>query len=233
MSVCHFSRVALKPNELSLDAVSRTALETLGAATISIAGVLWPGSGRALAEPLHCRLAAWLPGVLARLYTGKWRLHEVRKEAAMRIPKTVIGPLLAWTIVVAPFSLFWFAGLRPGVQQQRLTTNIAESIDNLRHKRPSGFTRNEWAYIVGRTQNAQANCCSSFYQITDYEHFKRFAEELKHRVADDVDLQTVDWTWDEFVAFSSSGPSYSEQNRPTSRERIKEAGISSYDIEVD
>ncbi len=150
----------------------------------------------------------------------------------MRIPKTIIGLLVVWTFVAALLAWFWFAGLRPAEQHRRLYNEIAQSIDNLRHKRPSGFTRKEWAYVVGWTQNAQGNCCGSFYQITDHEHFKRFADELKHRVADDVDLHTVDWIWDEFVAFSSAGPSYSE-HRPTSRERLNEAAISSYDIDVD
>lgn len=150
----------------------------------------------------------------------------------MQIRKTVIVPLVPWTFVATLLAWYWFAALRPAAQHRRLCTEIKQCIDSLRHKRPKEVNRKEWAYVLAWTENVQANCLGRD-QITDYEHFRRFVDELKRRVDEDVDLHTVDWIWDEIVAFSSVGPWYAEHWRPTSRERLKEAATSDYGIAAD
>jgi len=152
----------------------------------------------------------------------------------MQIRKKVILPLLPCAFVAALAGWFWLAAVRPTQQHRQLYDDIRQSIDGLRHKRPNGLRREEWAYIVGWTLNAHANCCGARDFITDYDRFASFAAELKRRLDGDVDLQTVDWIWDEFEAFSSVGPWYSETFRPTSRERLREAATFSWGgLEVD
>ncbi len=152
----------------------------------------------------------------------------------MRIRKWLIAPLLAWGFVTALAAWFWLAAVRPNQQHRRLYDDIGQTLDRLRHKRPSELRREEWAYIVGWTFNAHANCCSAREFITDYARFTRFPAELKRRLDVHVDLQTVDWIWDELEAFSRIGPRYSENFRPTRRERLREAATFRWaDLEVD
>jgi hypothetical protein len=141
----------------------------------------------------------------------------------MRIRKRIVGPLAVWGFVAALAVWFWLAGLQPAAEHRQLFNEIRQCLGTMRHKRPKGLSQEKWAFSVGQTQNALGNCCGARAYITDYEHFRRFVTELKRRVDGDVDLQTIDWIWDEFVAFSSPGAGYSERYRPTSRGRLKEA----------
>jgi hypothetical protein len=50
----------------------------------------------------------------------------------------------------------------------------------------------------------------------------RFERELNRRLKGPVDLQTIDWIWDEMARLTPNGKTYSDSYRPTTPERLKE-----------
>lgn len=80
----------------------------------------------------------------------------------------------------------------------------------LAEKLPPKITRKQWTHIVAWTLNAHANCLA-FEQNIPQQDRDRFLEQLRARVRNPVELETVDWIWDELVRLTSHGEAYSDR----------------------
>jgi hypothetical protein len=75
--------------------------------------------------------------------------------------------------------------------------------------------------------NGIGNCCSvePFLNPDDesHERFRTLPDRLDERLREQVNLETIDWLWDELRAISKYGKRYSDMYRPTTPERLAEA----------
>jgi hypothetical protein len=144
------------------------------------------------------------------------RLHLRNRLHLLVLALFGIASFLVWLQVIAPVRshLRWYDRVRT-------------SLESLKSKRPPHVSRKEWAYVVGWTLNAHANCCSIREAVDPVER-EAFADELDRKVAGKVDMGTIDWIWDEFGRISRIGSHYSEQFRPTVPERLRRAEFESW-----
>jgi hypothetical protein len=98
---------------------------------------------------------------------------------------------------------------------------VKTELKSLTKKRPAHLSRKQWKNVVAWTLNAHGNCFESHVRIPP-EEMAWFEAELKRRLQEPVDLDTIDWIWDEIVRLTPFGQQYSEQWRPTLPERLKE-----------
>jgi hypothetical protein len=54
------------------------------------------------------------------------------------------------------------------------------------------------------------------------ERFQHFADELEVRLRSPVDVETIDWIWDEIERLSNNGKRYSDDFRPVRNGQLKE-----------
>ncbi|HBE67751.1 MAG TPA: hypothetical protein DDW52_06340 [Planctomycetaceae bacterium] len=79
---------------------------------------------------------------------------------------------------------------------------------------PPGATMEQWDAILGWTQTAFPNVFYTPDYIVDETRFRLFQTELTQRLDTSVDLQTVDWIWNEFRVLSKHGNYYANGFRP-------------------
>jgi hypothetical protein len=117
---------------------------------------------------------------------------------------------------------FGLAALRsyilPDLEHQRWSGRVRRSLEGLASKCPPEVSRARWDHIVSWTLNAHANCCSIRGAVIADERGP-FADELERRLRGPVDLETIDWIWDEFERISIYGKQYSDCWRPTRPQR--------------
>lgn len=134
---------------------------------------------------------------------------------------------LARIVICAAFcAVVAFACLRatlPYRSHRQSFDRLEESVDRLAHLRPSEYTKEEWSFIVGWTQNALSNCCGYRESISDANAFEIFSIEAERRTGNEPAIQTVEWMWDQFAALSKYGPDYANRYRPTAEDRLQEA----------
>ncbi len=92
---------------------------------------------------------------------------------------------------------------------------------SLASKRPHDVSPRQWDNIVFWTLNAHGNCLTFSPEIPQPEH-DRFLADLRERLRGPVDLESIDWIWDELVRLTSNGKRYSDRYRPTTPERLQE-----------
>ena len=80
--------------------------------------------------------------------------------------------------------------------------------------------------MVGWTRTAFVNCLISPEYIVDEARFKRFVDEIELKSNNAIDVEVIDWIWDEIEAISKYGPRYSANWRPTNPERLRDAARS-------
>lgn len=93
----------------------------------------------------------------------------------------------------------------------------------LAKKYPQGITSGEWASCVFWTHNLHGNC--GYYPAFPTDRLRVFADELNSRMGGEVDLNTIDWIWDEYVKYAHGGQQYSIKYRPTTPARLREARL--------
>jgi hypothetical protein len=100
------------------------------------------------------------------------------------------------------------------LRHYRLFIETRDAIAGMADRLPDGVSPERWEDAVGWTLTAHGNCCSH-HTFVDRAGFERFAGELSDRLADPVDLRTIDWIWDQYERLSPYGPAYSAQHHPT------------------
>lgn len=126
-------------------------------------------------------------------------------------------------IVCSGLTYVWFSDVLPFRSHQESLRRLEVTVGRLAINRPREFTRDEWSFIIGWTQNAVGNCCGYPDAITDIGEFEAFSIEAEQRARSDSAIQTIEWMWDQFELVSKNGPSYSSQWRPTSEGRLRDA----------
>ena len=113
-------------------------------------------------------------------------------------------------LILSVGATVWIAVIRPGMERERLWQRHCAlcraahaCLDRLAQRRPADVTRGEWEHVVGWTYNAKANCLECPEYIKDYPRFERFVGEFHERLAGEVNIETIDWIWDEIEAISS------------------------------
>lgn len=138
---------------------------------------------------------------------------------------------------------FWVIVLEPIHRYNQCNRRIRATFESLKPRRPDNLTRRQWAGVVGWTMNAGSNCLGyDLHWPNDSTGFtdalnklEQFEKELNHRFAGPVDIETIDWIWDELARITKYGKRYSDNYRPTLPERLEEfaAGNPWAGIEVD
>ena len=138
--------------------------------------------------------------------------------------------VIATVCVATVGAAFWLGFYRPLKRNQEFNRVVRAELLTLAQKpRPEGLTAKQWHNIVGWTIQGYWNTLPwqnqpplAWRGIPSAE-MDRFEAELKHRLADPVDLATIDWIWDEFERLAPDyGPKYSRNHRPTSPEKLRE-----------
>lgn len=109
------------------------------------------------------------------------------------------------------------------IAHDKMYTQIETSLRRIYSKKPSELSEREWDFIVGWTNNAIGNCLIHPDYIVNESRFKWFAHEIDLKSNNTIDVEVIEWIWDELEAISKYGPRYSVKWRPTSPERLREA----------
>lgn len=132
--------------------------------------------------------------------------------------------------------LFWARVIDPARRHSEFCRATKIELKSLAKKRPPGVTRDQWHHVVAWTLNGHANCLTFSPCVAQHDR-DHFVTDLRERLRGPVDLQTIDWIWDEFVRLAPSwGPSYSERWRPTHPDKLREfeqSGPTWLGVEVD
>src|SRR4051812_25269510 len=118
-----------------------------------------------------------------------------------RLSLTVVALLLVSGVA------FWHQVVEPIRRHGKFYRAVGADLESLAKKRPSDVSRKQWESVVAWTLNAHANCFGSHHRIPSDE-MARFEAELKRRLAEPVDLATIDWIWDEIVRLTPGGQRY-------------------------
>jgi hypothetical protein len=105
-------------------------------------------------------------------------------------------------------------------QHEQWSRDIQDHIVMLADKCPDGLSAGQWAHCLSWTWQLHANCGS--YDFFDHRERARFLAEFDGRLKGTVDLGTIDWIWDQYVAHSQCGRAYSQNHRPTNPDRLRE-----------
>jgi hypothetical protein len=157
--------------------------------------------------------------------TGHVILTDRRRAVERRIDQARV---ICLAILVVAGVAFWFGVYEPIRRHKDFCSATRAELETLAKKRPPDLTREQWNNIVGWTLNGHGNSVVAKRpglggpRIPRAE-MDRFLAELRQRLSGPVDLQTINWIWDEFVRLApESGRHYSERYRPTSPEKLRE-----------
>ncbi|WP_144056723.1 hypothetical protein [Rhodopirellula europaea] len=91
---------------------------------------------------------------------------------------------------------------------------VMTKLETVKRHPPPEATMEQWDAILGWTQTAFPNVFYTPDYITDETRFRSFQSDLARRLDTSVDLETIDWIWDEFLVLSKHGKYYADGFRP-------------------
>jgi len=141
-----------------------------------------------------------------------------------------IGCLVTVAVLSACAYLVWCEMVR---SQRHLTWHrmVDDRILALAERCPKGVSRDEWAFYVHWTWNLHGN--HGTYLDFDPAERRAFLAKFVGKLQGEVDVKTIDWIWDQYVAHSKGGAHYSMLYRPTSEDRLRlfrEGNLGRYDL---
>lgn len=146
-------------------------------------------------------------------------IHGFRKHQIIWIVIAVFV-LLPTIIFTVSFTSYAIRRHEHASRYDELRKSIHGMLDQL----PEGTTKKEWEFMIGYTEIALGNFCSTPVSILDEKHFLRFLRELNQKIQDKkFDVALIDWIWDELRVFSPMSQSYDDSFRPTRPERLQYA----------
>jgi hypothetical protein len=83
---------------------------------------------------------------------------------------------------------------------------IGRLIDSMESRRPANVTRGRWASAVRWTHNLHGNSLLPFQR--DSQTIAAFKQRLETRLAGEVNMDTIDWIWDEYDRICPGGHNY-------------------------
>ncbi|MGL6095261.1 MAG: hypothetical protein ACRC7O_05580 [Fimbriiglobus sp.] len=130
---------------------------------------------------------------------------------------------LLFVMLVAAFA---FPIVRFHIRVERHSTAYYEErtlLYKIIKHRPNDVSRAEWDHMVGWTITAQANLIAGGWDTVEYPAYRAYVDESRSRVsAGKIDVQLIDWIWDNYVQLKSSGKRYAAEYRPTTPESRKD-----------
>ena len=131
----------------------------------------------------------------------------------------LLGVVAFVALLAAGAGVFYFVR---DAQRREVVSRVTADIESLRPRRPAGLSARHWDHVVGMSKTAVANCCFGG-GVRSWPDFERFAGELHPRAAaGPVDLQLIDWIWDNLARTTFIGQNYSDRFRPTNPEEMKQ-----------
>jgi hypothetical protein len=106
---------------------------------------------------------------------------------------------------------------------RRWYRQVEAVLDDLEAKCPQNYSKRSWKFMIKWTRNGLRSCCGVPQFITvDNNVRDGFLVHLQEKVYDEpVEIQTIDWIWDQYTIISSYGRDYSAMFRPTKSVRLK------------
>ncbi len=91
---------------------------------------------------------------------------------------------------------------------------LVQKLEQSKANPPEGMSQDEWENIVGWTQVAIPNCLYHPDYIVDWERYDAFRKRFLTTPSGKIDIETIEWTWEELSSISKNGRQYSERFRP-------------------
>ena len=146
----------------------------------------------------------------------------------MRLPhlRSTIRRLMIVVAAAGFMGIVYYLLLHPFVEHRRWYRDVEYRIVCLAERRPDDVDPKQWAACLHWTWNLHGN----YGDISYFDARARypFLAEFDRRLVGKVDLSTVDWIWDQYVLHTRGGRRYSNNYRPTTAERLKEASLDRY-----
>jgi hypothetical protein len=130
--------------------------------------------------------------------------------------------IAATVAVAAPVLLalsLWLFVVRPHQQHLEWYRGVEDRIVRLADKRPEGVSPSRWAYCLHWTRQLHSNYGT--YEFIKPREQVRFLREFDRRLRAKVDVDTIDWIWDEYAKQTAGGLRYSQHYRPTDPGNIR------------
>jgi hypothetical protein len=130
-----------------------------------------------------------------------------------------LTPLAIVALAIAAYLVV----LYPYVSHRRWYRAVEYRILCLAERCPKDVDRKQWAACLHMTWNLHANYGGLEYWDKPARY--PFLADLDKRLRGTVDLSTIDWIWDQYCQHTTGGRWYSDNYRPTTPERLKEAAL--------
>ena len=111
-------------------------------------------------------------------------------------------------IVIAVFTIsavggyYYFSSMKP----RNHSENVDALIQSLADKRPADMTPAQWACAVEWTRSLHEN--SLLISQTSTWEIAAFERRLREKLTESVDMQTIDWIWEEYANAGPAGKGY-------------------------
>ncbi|MBC7818316.1 MAG: hypothetical protein IAG10_15630 [Planctomycetaceae bacterium] len=113
----------------------------------------------------------------------------------------------------------WFD--RKFLAPRRHDKAVEQLIGSLAQRRPPDVTRGQWASAVAWTWNLHGN--SLLFIEADAPTIAAFEQRLRDRLAGKVDMETIDWIWNEYARLCPHGASF-QRFKQRMQEEIETVG---------
>lgn len=94
----------------------------------------------------------------------------------------------------------------PQVARRAYDDEIEKMIYGMRSRRPAELSRGQWSEAVGWTGQLHGN--SQLWIEADARVLAAFQARFRKKLEDRINLQTIDWIWDEYSRLTPHGQSY-------------------------
>ena len=129
--------------------------------------------------------------------------------------------LVVFTILgIACASYAWVH--RKFIEPRQYADAVEARIESLVTRRPKKILPRQWESAVAWTLNLHGNSLMMFQ--ADGPTIRSFDHRLADKLADDVDIDTIHWIWDEYAAICNGGKKYEQRYRKVMLEEIENGG---------
>jgi len=128
--------------------------------------------------------------------------------------------LVALFVLAVLFAIYgWFN--RRVFEPQRQANAIERHLGSLAKRRPQEMSPRQWESAVAWTLNLHGNSLLRFQASA--AKMRDFKERLEQKLTGKVDMQTIEWIWDEYADMCPGGRNY-QKFRPQMVEEIQAGG---------
>ncbi len=135
-------------------------------------------------------------------------------------------------LILSVVSMILAAGVafyRSFIEPRRISDEIQSHLRTLATRRPQSMTPHQWEAAVAWTSNLHGNSSYSFLGDPNIPAMRAFERRLAQKLEGHVDMQTIDWIWDEYAELCECGADY-QKFRPQMYEEISSGQDWGYNI---